>query len=99
MVQQDREVGAAATVVEQDCAAAGPRVACGWRPGAPRHRRHLSPEITAFYGPNEAGKTTLMQFLRSVLYGMSAHRRKRYLPPFVGGKQFRPARLYSRNSA
>lgn len=46
----------------------------------------LSPEITAFYGPNEAGKTTLMQFLRSVLYGMSPERRKRYLPPFAGGR-------------
>src|SRR5690606_36505524 len=29
----------------------------------------LSPKLTAFYGANEAGKTTLMQFLRSVLYG------------------------------
>ena len=48
--------------------------------------RKLSPEVTAFYGPNEAGKTTLMQFLRSVLYGMSAHRRKRYLPPIAGGR-------------
>ena len=46
----------------------------------------LSPEVTAFYGPNEAGKTTLMQFLRSVLYGMSAHRRQRYLPPLRGGR-------------
>jgi uncharacterized protein YhaN len=46
----------------------------------------ISTEVTAFYGPNEAGKTTLMQFLRSVLYGMSADRRKRYLPPFAGGR-------------
>ena len=25
--------------------------------------RGLSPEITVFYGPNEAGKSTLMQFM------------------------------------
>jgi uncharacterized protein YhaN len=48
--------------------------------------RGISPELTAFYGPNEAGKSTLMNFLRSILYGMSAERRKRYLPPVVGGR-------------
>ena len=32
---------------------------------------NLSRRITAFYGPNEAGKTTVMQFIRGVLYGMS----------------------------
>lgn len=45
----------------------------------------LSPRLTAFYGANEAGKTTLMQFSRSVLYGMSPERRRRYLPPVNGG--------------
>ena len=45
----------------------------------------LSPQITAFYGANEAGKTTLMQFVRSVLYGMTPQRRNRYLPPLDGG--------------
>jgi uncharacterized protein YhaN len=48
--------------------------------------RALSPELTVFYGPNEAGKSTLMQFMRSVLYGVSAERRQRYLPPVVGGR-------------
>ena len=37
------------------------------------------------YGENEAGKTTLMQFVRSMLYGVSPERRVRYLPP-VNGK-------------
>lgn len=46
----------------------------------------ISPQITAFYGANEAGKTTLMQFLRSVLYGVSPLRRSRYLPPLNGGR-------------
>ncbi|TWT76929.1 hypothetical protein Pla123a_23540 [Posidoniimonas polymericola] len=48
--------------------------------------KKLSPEITVFYGPNEAGKTTLMQFMRTMLYGVSAERRERYLPPREGGK-------------
>jgi uncharacterized protein YhaN len=48
--------------------------------------RGLSPELTVFYGPNEAGKSTLMQFMRSVLYGISPERRGRYLPPVVGGR-------------
>ncbi len=46
----------------------------------------LSPEVTVFHGLNEAGKTTLMQFLRSILYGISDDRRATYLPPVHGGK-------------
>jgi len=45
----------------------------------------LSDGLSVFFGPNEAGKTTLMQFVRSVLYGFSAERR-RYLPPVHGGR-------------
>ncbi len=45
----------------------------------------LSEGLHVFYGPNEAGKTTLMQFVRSVLYGFSPERR-RYLPPAHGGR-------------
>lgn len=45
----------------------------------------MSDELTVFYGPNEAGKTTLMQFIRAVLYGFSPERRQRYLPPLQGG--------------
>ncbi|HZL91398.1 MAG TPA: AAA family ATPase [Pirellulaceae bacterium] len=41
--------------------------------------------VTVFFGPNEAGKTTVMQFVRTVLYGFSAERRTRYLPPVNGG--------------
>ncbi|MEM9186100.1 MAG: AAA family ATPase [Planctomycetota bacterium] len=48
--------------------------------------RKLSPEITVFYGDNEAGKTTLLEFLRSMMYGVSPARRERYLPPLEGGK-------------
>jgi uncharacterized protein YhaN len=42
--------------------------------------------VTVVYGPNEAGKTTLMQFMRTVLYGFSPQRRHRYLPPVHGGR-------------
>ncbi len=41
--------------------------------------------MTLFYGPNEAGKTTLMQFVRAMLYGFTPERRTRYLPPIYGG--------------
>jgi uncharacterized protein YhaN len=41
--------------------------------------------VTVFFGPNEAGKTTVMQFVRTVLYGFSCERRSRYLPPLFGG--------------
>ncbi|MGQ9574411.1 MAG: AAA family ATPase [Thermoguttaceae bacterium] len=41
--------------------------------------------LTLFYGPNEAGKTTLVQFIRAVLYGFSPERQG-YLPPVHGGR-------------
>jgi uncharacterized protein YhaN len=46
----------------------------------------FSDGCTVFFGQNEAGKTTLMEFIRSVLYGYSAERRTRYLPPVRGGR-------------
>ena len=46
----------------------------------------LSNGLNVFYGPNEAGKTTLMQFTRAMLYGFSPERRARYLPPMHGGR-------------
>ena len=45
----------------------------------------LSGGVTLFFGRNEAGKTTLMQFIRAALYGFSPDRRKLYLPPVHGG--------------
>ncbi len=48
---------------------------------------HSMPDtMTVFYGPNEAGKTTLMHFLRTMFYGFTEHRRMRYMPPVYGGK-------------
>ena len=50
------------------------------------HLEDLADELTVFYGPNEAGKTTLLQFIRSVLYGLHGESRDRYLPPRYGGR-------------
>jgi len=47
---------------------------------------HVSDTLTVFYGPNEAGKTTLLEFVRSAFYGYSPQRRSRYLPPVSGGR-------------
>ncbi len=48
---------------------------------------HSMPDtMTVFYGPNEAGKTTLMQFLRTMFYGFTPERRQRYMPAVYGGK-------------
>lgn len=48
--------------------------------------QELPDHALVIYGPNEAGKTTLMQFVRTILYGFSPHRRARYMPPVFGGK-------------
>ena len=45
----------------------------------------LADGLNVFYGPNEAGKSTLMQFVRSVLYGFTPERR-RFFPPVRGGR-------------
>lgn len=44
----------------------------------------LGENLTVFYGPNEAGKTTLMQFMRAVFYGYSGERHQ-YARPVYGG--------------
>ena len=36
----------------------------------------LSDRLGVFFGPNEAGKTTLLQFVRAMLYGFSPARRR-----------------------
>ncbi len=46
----------------------------------------LAEGLNVFYGPNEAGKTTLMQFVRSIFFGFSPERRDRYLPPLNAGR-------------
>ena len=45
----------------------------------------LSADMTIFHGYNEAGKTTLMQFVRSMMFGFSPGRLDKYTPPVYGG--------------
>ena len=45
----------------------------------------VSDELTVFCGYNEAGKTTLMQFVRSMMFGFSSPRLEKYSPPVYGG--------------
>ncbi len=49
--------------------------------------RDLPDGIIVFYGPNESGKTTLMHFLRTILFGFPSRTPEHaYYPPFHGGK-------------
>lgn len=47
--------------------------------------RGFAPGLNVIYGPNESGKTTLLEFIRTVLYGFAPERRQRYVPPRAGG--------------
>ena len=48
---------------------------------APLHR-----DVTVLYGPNEAGKSTLLAFIRTILFGFPSRRRNQYYPPLAGGR-------------
>ncbi|MCL2305031.1 MAG: AAA family ATPase [Planctomycetaceae bacterium] len=50
------------------------------------HLSKLEGGLNVFYGPNEAGKTTLMDFVRSILYGLHEER-LRYVFPFGGDRE------------
>ena len=52
------------------------------------HQRAIGPisgHITVFYGPNEAGKSTLLAFIRAVLFGFPRAYNSHY-PPQGGGR-------------
>ena len=42
--------------------------------------------VTVFYGPNEAGKSTLLAFIRTVLFGFPSRNRDDYFAPLAGGR-------------
>ena len=47
----------------------------------------LERPVTVFYGPNEAGKSTLLEFIRRVLFGFPARRGNiNEYPPLAGGR-------------
>ena len=41
--------------------------------------------VTIFYGPNEAGKSTLLAFIQTVLFGFPLRGAVEYYPPHAGG--------------
>jgi uncharacterized protein YhaN len=52
------------------------------------HQRSIGPlagPVTVFYGPNEAGKSTTLAFIRAVLFGFPARFNSHY-PPLAGGR-------------
>ena len=52
------------------------------------HQRTIGPisgPVTVFYGPNEAGKSTLLAFIRAILFGFPARFNSHY-PPLAGGR-------------
>ncbi len=46
----------------------------------------LDKDITVLYGPNEAGKSTLLAFIRAILFGFPARGRAQHYPPLSGGR-------------
>ena len=46
----------------------------------------LDSGITVLYGPNEAGKSTLLAFIRTILFGFRRSGRSQFYPPLAGGK-------------
>src|SRR4030095_5332936 len=45
----------------------------------------LSPGLNVFHGPNETGKSTLMAFIRSILFGLDRRGQARRYEPLNGG--------------
>lgn len=45
----------------------------------------FSRPLTVIYGPNEAGKTTLLAFIRTILFGFPRQGRDEFYPPINGG--------------
>lgn len=53
------------------------------------HRRTIGPldrNVTVLYGPNEAGKSTLLAFVRAILFGFPSRGRNQHYPPLAGGR-------------
>ena len=46
----------------------------------------LDSKVTVLHGPNEAGKSTLLAFIRTVLFGFPARGRDDHYPPLAGGR-------------
>ena len=59
---------------------------------------HFDAPVTVIYGANEAGKSTTLAFIRSMLYGFATKaKRSERLEPIAGGRH--GGRLFFRDSA
>ena len=47
----------------------------------------VPPGLSIVVGENEAGKTTLLAFLRSILFGFPSRKQNEYYPPLNGGRK------------
>ncbi len=59
----------------------------------------LDRNVTVLYGPNEAGKSTLLAFVRAVLFGFPQRGRNQYYPPLAGGRHGGRIRFVDDNGA
>lgn len=53
------------------------------------HHQHIGPfssPIVVLHGPNEAGKTTILAFIRTILFGFPTRNKEKHYPPLAGGK-------------
>ncbi len=53
------------------------------------HDEDLGPfpnRVTVFFGPNEAGKSTLLAFIRAMLFGFPLRGARSHYPPVAGGR-------------
>ena len=60
------------------------------------HQRVFSPAeraVTVFFGPNEAGKSTLLAFIRTMVFGFPRRGRDAHYPPRAGGRHGGRVRL------
>ncbi len=62
------------------------------------HQQAIGPlhaPITVIYGPNEAGKSTLLAFVRAVLFGFPLRKSREHYPSLAGGRHGGRIRLTS----
>ena len=52
-----------------------------------KEQYRFSPQINIIYGPNESGKSTLMQFLKAMMYGLEKSRVRKTLDTY---KKYEP---------
>ena len=57
----------------------------------------ITSPVTVFYGPNEAGKSTLLAFIRAILFGFPPRGRDSHYPPLTGGQH--GGRIWLSNAA